>query len=114
MVICTLIGLCESVMVGLSCPIISVSAEVRLLLILLIDFDPDHLYLVISQSNLDWEFLGHDELVSFNRVEVVLSLLLHLALVLSVLKHVLSWLLLLHHLLLIVPSHHLIRLQNTN
>jgi hypothetical protein len=110
MVVCALISLCESVVISLACPIISESTEVRLLLVLLVNFNSDNLDLVVSQTDFDWEFLGHHELVSFNRVEVMLGLLLHLSLILPILKHVLSWLLLLHHLLLIVPTHHLIRL----
>lgn len=110
MVVRTLIGLSECVMVSLSCPVIPVPSEVGLFFVLLVDFDSNHLNLVVSQTYLDWELLGHDELVGFNGIEVVLGFLLDLALVLAILKHVLTWLLLLHHLLLIVPAHHLVRL----
>jgi hypothetical protein len=44
----TLISLCEGVVVCLTCPVVSESTEVWLLFVLLIDFNSDDLYLIVS------------------------------------------------------------------
>ena len=75
-------------------------------------------YLIILHSDFDLKFIGHDELVSFYGVKVVLILvfLTHLLCVLLILLHfhlllhlhLLIWIHLPHHLLLLHPHHLLI------
>lgn len=117
MVICLLISLSKSVVICLTCSVVSKSTKVGFWSLLLLNFNSHTFYLnklvnlttylVILHPDLDFEVGGHHELVSFNRVEVVLLLvfvgvtillhLLHLKLI-----HVF---LLLQHLSLLF-SHH--------
>jgi hypothetical protein len=70
-----LIGLRESMVIGLPRLIVPETADVGLELRLLFHFDRHDLDLVVSETNLDLKHGWHDELICFNRVEVVLLLL---------------------------------------
>ena len=73
-----LISLSEGVMVSDSCTIVSEATKVAFGPLLLLDGDGDDFDLVVGEADLNFELVGHDEFVSFNRVVVVLLLLLHL------------------------------------
>ena len=88
-----LISLCESVMVCDSSTIVSEASKIALGPLLLLDGDGHNFDLVVSEANLHFKLVRHDELVSFNRVVVILLLLLDLIAFLS--HHLLLHLLLL-------------------
>ena len=93
MEVSSLISLCEGVMVSDSCTIVSEATKVAFGPLLFLDGDGDDFDLVVGEADLHFEFVGHDEFVGFNRVVVVLLLLLHLIAFLS--HHLLLHLLLL-------------------
>lgn len=80
--------------------VVSVTAEVWLWSLLLLDFDGDNLDLVVTQTNFDLELVGHNELISLNGVVVVLLLRLLLLLVVVSLVLLLWLLLIIIHVLL--------------
>jgi len=77
-----LVGLGESVVVGNSGTVVSETAEVGLGTLLLLDLNSDDLDLVVGETDLDLELVGHHKLIGFNGVVVVLLLLLLLVLLL--------------------------------
>ena len=75
-----LVGLRESVVEDHARSVVSVTAEVGLGTLLLLNFHCHDLNLVVGKTDLHFELVWHDELVSLNRVIVVLLLLLLLLL----------------------------------
>ena len=86
-VVCLLVGLSECVVVSLTCLVVSITSKVGLRFLLFLNLNGHALdlkkglvgsftYLVILHSDLDLEVVGHDELVSFDAVKVVLLLVL--------------------------------------
>ena len=73
-----LVCLTESVMILLACSVVPESTVISLLPCSLFYLDCDDLDLVVSQSDLHFEHVGHHELVRFNRVKVVFLLVLYL------------------------------------
>ena len=69
-----LISLCEGVMVRDASTIITEAAEVALGSLLFLDGDGHDFNLIIGESDLNFELVGHHELVRFNRVIVILLL----------------------------------------
>ena len=88
-----LISLSESMMVCDSSTIVSEASKIALGPLLLLDSDGHNFDLVVCEANLHLKLVRHDELVSFNRVVVILLLLLNLIAFLS--HHLLLHLLLL-------------------
>ena len=88
-----LISLCEGVMVRDARSIVTEAAEVALGPLLFFHGNGDNFDLVVSETNLDFKLIRHHELVSFNRVIVILLLLSDLIAFLS--HHLLLHLLLL-------------------
>lgn len=72
-------------MVGLARLVVAEPANIWLHTALLLNLHSNNLDLVVSKANLDLEHFRHDKLISLNRVEVVLLLLLAVAL------HYLTW-----------------------
>jgi len=66
MVISSLVSLRESVVISLASSVISESANVGFLFSGFVNFNRQYFDLVISESDFDFEHIGHDELVSFN------------------------------------------------
>ena len=91
-----LISLREGVMEGDARAIISETTEIWLGSLLFLHVNSHDLDLVISQSNLDFELVWHDELISLNGVVVILLLLNNLKVFLA------------HHLLLLLLQLHLL------
>ena len=89
-----LICLRERVMVSLTGFIVSEAANIWLHAALLFDLNGNDLNLVVSQANFYFEHLRHDEFICFNRIEVVLLLLLAVSL------HYLAWDV---HLIILLP-----------
>ena len=69
-----LVGLCEGVVVRDARTIITEAAEVALGPLLFLDSDGHDFDLIIGESDLNFKLVGHHELVSFNRVIVILLL----------------------------------------
>jgi hypothetical protein len=88
-----LVSLRESVMVGDSIPVVPETSEVGLGTLLLLYLDSHDLHLVVGETDFHLELVGHNELVSFDGIVVVLLLLSHL--VAFLLHHLLLHLLLL-------------------
>ena len=91
-----LIGLSESMMVSDACSIISEAAKVRLWPLLLLDSNCHDFDLVVGKADLNFELVGHNKFISFNRIVVVLLLLSDLV---TLLHHLILHLLLLLELL---------------
>ncbi len=70
-------------MVRLPCPVVSETSKVWLQLRCLFHFYGYNLYLIICQTDLNFEHIGHYKLVRFNRVKVMLLLVLKLLLLSS-------------------------------
>jgi hypothetical protein len=95
-----LVGLRKGVVVVHSAAVVTETAEVGLGPLLFVNGDSHDFYLVVSHADFDLELVGHDKLVSLNRVVVIgLLLLLALVYVVRLLLHLLLHLLLLRHLL---------------
>ena len=62
-------------MISLTCLVIPETADIRLELRLFLNFNGNYLNLVVSKTNLDLKHCRHHELISLNRVKVVLLLL---------------------------------------
>lgn len=72
-------------------PVVSETSKVGLRALLLLNSYSHDFDLIVGEADLDLELVGHDELVSFDGVVIVLLLLRHLVAFL------------LHHLLLHIP-----------
>ena len=70
-----LVSLSEGMVIGDARAVISEAAKVWLGSLLLLDSDRHNFDLVVGEADLDFELVGHDELVSLNRVIIVLLLL---------------------------------------
>lgn len=66
MILQSLVGLREGMMIDVARLVVTEATEVRLGPLLLLDLDVDTLDLVILHADLDLELIGHDESVSFN------------------------------------------------
>ena len=91
-----LIGLREGVVVRDASAIISEAAEVLLGSLLFLDSNSNDFDLIIGETDLNFELVGHNEFISLNRIVVVLLLLSDLV---TLLHHLFLHLLLLLELL---------------
>ena len=88
-----LIRLSEGVMIRDARAIVTETTEVAFGSLLLFNGDSDNFDLVVSEADLNFELVWHDEFVSFDRIVVILLLFSHLVPLLA--HHLLLHLLLL-------------------
>ena len=70
-----LVSLSEGMVIGDARAVISEAAKVWLGALLLLDSDGHNFDLVVGEADLNFKLVGHNELVSLNRIVVVLLLL---------------------------------------